>query len=484
MQAKRLFKRAGFVKIMPVDLVRLARYFYSRKDIQKAIAENSKNREVVPRYLESFGKRPDIIEYPSDVANLAEKGATSFHFSEEIWNNPLDLAPSLTPEKLNSLRKGWDLILDIDSKFLNYSSIAAELIIEALKFHNIQNVGIKFSGRAGWHILVPFEAFPKEVHGIEIKDWFPQGPRIISMYLRELIENSLRERLLEIADINGLSARLNKPQEDFYKNEKFNPFSIVDIDSVAISPRHLIRMPYSINEKSGFASIVILPNQLKSFHIGWAKPERVFPKPYFPKQVEKNEAWELMLQALDWHKMQDKSSPIGKGAELSKTHSEFKGKENIDVKNVGMELWPPCIHNAMKGIKDDGRKRTLFIMLNFFRSINMPSEEIKQKVYEWNKNNAQPLKEGYIEGQLKWHLSHKSVFPPSCIKVQTDYKDTGICTPDFFCSKIKNPAQYTLAKYRMKFRQQNEKGEKEFKKRGPSQRKEQGETREFRGRIN
>ena len=123
---------------MGLDVRTIAKRYYRRKEIQEAIASFSSHKEVVPRYMDAFGRRPDIIEYPNDVLNLAEKGATSFHCSEEIWSNPMDLQTSSTPESLNSLRTGWDLIIDIDSDFLDYSKIATRLIINAMKFHSIK----------------------------------------------------------------------------------------------------------------------------------------------------------------------------------------------------------------------------------------------------------------------------------------------------------------------------------------------------------
>ncbi|MFC1685960.1 hypothetical protein ACFLZZ_02980 [Nanoarchaeota archaeon] len=454
-----------------MDLKRSARLFYQRKDIQKAIADHAQNREVVPRYGEGFGKRPDIIEYPGDVAALAEKGVTSFHFSEELWHNPLDLTTALTPEKLNELRKGWDLILDVDSKFLGFSKISAELILGALKFHNVQNVGLKFSGRAGWHIFVPFGAFPSEIQGIPVKNMFPQGPRMIAGYLGELIEKSLRDRILETTTPQELSERTKKPVEDFYFKDKFNPFSVVDIDTIAISPRHLIRMPYSLNEKSGFSSIVIRHNQLKNFHLGWAQPSRVSPKPFFPTP-EKNEAKELMLEAFDWNKIQDSKKKVG---QLNIGNPKRKYNP-ITIKDTTTDMWPPCVNNALKGIKDDGRKRCLFVLLNFFKSINLRSEEIKEKINEWNKKNAQPLKEGYVVSQLNWHLRSKVVLPPNCEKIQTMYKDLLICTPDGLCRKVKNPVNYTTVKYLIKTG-----GSKQKNRKKSSRKKEEGETRVYRG---
>ena len=37
--------------------------YYSRKDIQAEMLNFSKNREFIPQFRESFGKRPDIIQY-------------------------------------------------------------------------------------------------------------------------------------------------------------------------------------------------------------------------------------------------------------------------------------------------------------------------------------------------------------------------------------------------------------------------------------
>ncbi|MEM4703364.1 MAG: hypothetical protein QXP53_02685, partial [Candidatus Pacearchaeota archaeon] len=105
-------------------LRKIAHAYYSRKDIQRAILEQAKNREMIPTYLtgegkvskESLvvGKRPDTIEYEADFLSYIHKGATSFHVSEELWSNPLELSTALTQESLNKLRIGWDLIFDID----------------------------------------------------------------------------------------------------------------------------------------------------------------------------------------------------------------------------------------------------------------------------------------------------------------------------------------------------------------------------------
>ena len=119
---------------------------YKRKDVQEEIIANSKDREVASRFNDNFGKRPDVLRHASDVLELAKQGATSFHASEELWRNALQLDPSLKRHELDNLRIGWDLVLDIDCGFFDYSKIAADLVIKALKFHNVKSISCKFSG--------------------------------------------------------------------------------------------------------------------------------------------------------------------------------------------------------------------------------------------------------------------------------------------------------------------------------------------------
>jgi len=455
-----------------VDVKRIARQYYNRKDVQNAIVSYAGNKEIAVRYSDSFGRRPDILEYPNDIANLAEKGATSFHCSEELWRNPMDLKTALTPQQLSEIRIGWDLMLDIDSDFIEYSKIAAELVIDAMKFHNIHNIGLKFSGRGGWHIGVGFEAFPAEVKGIKIKDFFPEGPRLVASYLQQLIVDSLRKRILEITDVDDLKEKLQKPSDYFYKDGQFDPFTLVDIDTILISSRHLYRMPYSLNEKSGLASIVIKPEQLREFRLGWAKPERVEPKPYLPNP-EKNEAKELMLQAMDWQRT--KPNILQQKPKSNETIQKKDGtisnlnpdeKKEFVIRDVSPDMYPPCVKKILEGLKDDGKKRALFVLINFFRAINLPSEEMKAKLAEWNAKNNPPLRDGYIMSQLSWYSRQKSMLPPNCDKVQ--YKDIGVCNPDFFCAKIKNPVNYCLVKKRSMYggykKDEDKPSDKSFKK--------------------
>src|SRR3989344_304063 len=147
---------------------KITQLYYSRPDVQKAIFEFSKNREVVPSYMmESFGKRPDSLQYMGDIFELVKSGATSFHCSQELWSQPLSISTGMNEKQLSDLRIGLDLILDIDSKYLDYSKILAQLIVRVLNFYGVKNIGIKFSGSKGFHMIVPCKAFPKEINNVK-----------------------------------------------------------------------------------------------------------------------------------------------------------------------------------------------------------------------------------------------------------------------------------------------------------------------------
>ena len=171
---------------MPLDISTCLK-FYKRKDIQLAIVEHAKNKEIGMRYNDKFGKRPDILTYPKDVLELALNGVTSFHCSEEIWHNPLSISSDLPKSELEQLRSGWDVVLDIDCPDWEFSKLTTYLFIKALQDNQVQNISCKFSGNKGFHIGVPFEAFPKEIAQKKVKDLFPELPRKISEYLLDYI---------------------------------------------------------------------------------------------------------------------------------------------------------------------------------------------------------------------------------------------------------------------------------------------------------
>ncbi len=411
---------------------KITHIYYSRKDIQKALFSFSSNREIAPSYMmESFGTRPDSFQYPGDIFELAKKGATSFHCSEELWNDPLKISTGMKQKDMNDLRLGWDFLLDIDSKYLDYSKIMAELIIKVLKFHGIKNFGIKFSGSKGFHIIIPWKAFPETIHNNKTSDMFPEWPRILTKYIMEMVKPELISKINETLgdEKYGSSKKYIKGDEgagDFAK--KVMP------DLILVSPRHLFRMPYSLHEKTALASVVLNPEEIKDFQPKDADPFKAEIRNFMP-DPKPGEASELLREALDWYKVQNPESE-----KSEKIDREFKP---MALREISEKNFPQSIKQILQGIKGDGRKRALFIIMNFFRSIGMERKEIEKVLYDWNQKNELPLKEGYITSQLISSYKGKAIPPPNYDKDY--YKGIGII-PTEEELRYKNPTSYMVRK--------------------------------------
>ncbi len=494
--------------------------YYSRLDIRKLMFEFSQNRETIPRYYEAFGKRPDMFQYESDILEQAKKGATSFHCSEELWSDPLELSTDMSRPEQNNLRIGWDLLLDIDSPYLEFSKIYASLIIELLKFHGIDNIGVKFSGNKGLHIIIPWRAFPKEIYNQNTKDMFPEWPRIICSYLAETIKPKLADKLFQDESLKEIAKKTGKKEEELiidecischrnaskkfevtwkcincnklgevikvennrripkcpecskllieksrryilyceycnlnsiknpemFINSKEKTEVLIDADLILVAPRHLFRMPYSLHEKTALASIVIDKNKILDFQITDGNPFKVVLKNYYPK-TRVNEARELLLQALEWYEQKEKEDLAYKKKYSIPTFNIQKDFKKITIPNPSEEIFPPQIKLILNGVKQDGRKRALFVLISFFKSLGVPENEIEKRIFEWNEKNYLPLKKGYILSQLNWYKRNPNRLPPNFDN--PIYKDLGVDKPDAISLKTKNPVSYTIKKYFM-----------------------------------
>ncbi|MFC2135962.1 DNA primase small subunit domain-containing protein [Bacteroidota bacterium] len=427
--------------------------FYKRQDVRQTILDVAENKEIAVKYGErGFGKRPDILQYKNDLLEHAKKGVTSFHCSEELWYNPLQISTNMRPEELADLRKGWDLVLDIDCKFLEYSKIAGYYCIKALKSHGIKSITCKFSGNKGFHIAVPFEAFPSTIGGRQTKLLFPEAPRRIAAYIKHLIKDSVSKAImrLEKNDFEKIVKKTEKKPNEILREEKnefgdiiysLNAEPFLDIDTILISSRHLFRMPYSFHEKSQLVSIPIKPEDILKFKKEHAKPENIKKlMSFLERNAEKNEASKLVLQAFDFEISikEDNTRP-----EVQREYEELS-------EALPDGFFPPCMKKLMEGL-EDGRKRSLFIFTNFLSNIGWNKDEIEEKLHEWNANNREPLREVNIKGHVRYHLTQKKkkVLPPNCphaSKGSNYYSDIGLCHPDNLCKRIKNPINYTIIK--------------------------------------
>ncbi len=340
-------------------------------------------------------------------------------------------------------------------------------------------------------MVVPWTAFPEEVNGIETKNMFPDWPRAIAGYIDSLIHDKLNEEILrmskphekiefemvylptgeialedkiteyicdhcktkmtsmvpvkskrKIMKCNVCSSKMSKVSEEiaFFSGNKDNSkkspdkfekklktSALIDsVDIILVAPRHLFRAPYSLHEKTALCSAVVDKSEIASFVPSNVDPLKIKPKSFYPV-TEKDEARRLLLNALDWvEKKQEKTK-------------KYDGEE-LDLSGVKIseKMFPPTISKILEGLKSDGRKRALGILVAFFSSLNLPREYIEEKVTEWNKKNYQPLKEGYIRAQIDWALKNKRL-PPNYDK--PIYRELGVLSPN---EGFKNPINFTV----------------------------------------
>jgi len=468
--------------------------FYKRKDVQEALLNTTRGREIAVRFGDKgFGKRPDTLQYPNDILEFAKQGVTSFHVSEERWQNPLNLKTEMNKHDIDDLRIGWDLIIDIDFPVWTIAKLITHAIIQALQSHGVKSISCKFSGNKGFHIAVPFEVFPKSFPGpdgkmLETRLLFPDSIKRICQYLSEYLDSKE----------NGFNlSKLIEKFEDFKEFEKNNPDSehilfvcgscgkvlgnrkkqssklecpncrlggdlrqkvrLGFLDEALFSSRHMYRGVYSFNEKSGLVSIPVDINKIKEFEKDLAKPENIdeLNIPFLDvSAVKQGEAELLIREALD--KTFDEKKFVN-GSDSKKEYGEFELPEEA----IPVDMFPPCIQNILRGL-EDGKKRSLFILVNFLSSVGWSHDKMEEFLLEWNNKNRELLREVQIKGRIRYHKQKaQNVLPPNCDN-KSYYLDFRVCTPDNFCNRIKNPAQY--AKFKSKLIAEEEKRSKRGRK--------------------
>ncbi len=427
--------------------------YYSNPSVQERMIEVAKDREVVGTFLSgSYAKRPNILLYPRDIEEKVKEGIIAFHCSVEKWKNPLALKAELTEEKLASMRKAWDVIIDIDAKAkLEHAKIAAKCVCELLKDYGIAPT-VKFSGRRGFHIAVASQALPKKVNFREVSKLYPELLRSIARFIREKTKEMILDELIKF---EGGVASLVKAVGEI---SELSAFSFVEIEK-DWGVRHLFRMPFSLHNKTFLASIPIAIKNLEKFSPEQAKPfaleKKIFSIPFL--QNKEGEATELVIAALDWEaKHKEEKKPIAQEIKIV--------RKALPKRKIPEEFFPPCIKNILKGL-EDGRKRSIFTLATFLRQMNWSNEEIEKRLYEWNANNKPPLRENLIRTQLKWHFRQQRELLPANCKSDLFYTSIGICSPDRICEQIKNPVNYPfkilkLAKPKSKRRKRKRRSKK------------------------
>jgi DNA primase large subunit len=217
--------------------------------------------------------------------------------------------------------------------------------------------------------------------------------------------------------------------EDFKENfkQEISGEKMASLDLVLVASRHLFRMPYSLHEKTGMASVVLTKEEVEKFNPKMADPLTAKVEDFVP-ECDPEEGKELLERAIAWKKVKDEMEGV---AEKNK-YSDYKP---VDMKGVTEDMFPMPIKKLLKGV-GDGKKRGLFILLTFLKSTGFEGEKIVEIVQEWNKRNEQPLKEGYVRSQISWHMKQKKQILPPNYSNDNFYKDLGLLDKE---PKTKNP---------------------------------------------
>jgi hypothetical protein len=485
----------------------IAQTYYSRIEIQKAILNFAKDREIGVMFDGYFGKRPDIIEYLSDVKVLVDKGIFSFHCSEERWANPLLLGTEKQIADRDNNRAGWDLILDLDGVDYVYSRLLGKVIIDFFDDIGVKNVTTKFSGNKGFHIGVPFEAFSRECFGLveginESRLLFPDVAKRTVLFMLEHpdFNSSICKSILEynggdggLGEINKISNKYDIPLDELKFDEKtllFDFMKVIDIDTILITSRHLFRMPYSLNEKSGLVSIPLPNDKIMTFEREDALPEKVNPEAYkefefltYNPKFGKDGNKLLMKVYEDIDANIDIDGPLSSYKKKQKDWEgriQSEGGQLIEFEinqEVTLQDFPKTISHILKTNFQDGRKRALFVLTTFLTSIKWDWTTIDKLIDEWNEKQEESLKKQYINAQTSWFkVKDKPISPPNFTSVNY-YTAIGVPTEiiqsdkrAFSGTTIKNPLHFVFVK--LKRDEMKAELEKKNKKKEPKKKPE------------
>jgi hypothetical protein len=275
---------------------------------------------------------------------------------------------------------------------------------------------------------------------IPTKNQYPEMLQKIIEYLKWYTKEEIKSEILNSFDVKEVSQITGKPLNEIVVNGEFDPFKVISVD--IFGSRHLFRLPYSLHESSLLVSLPLEPKEIDKFEKEQALPEKVKVEKSFLKNISSPEAEALVIEALDW------------AAKQPQQKVEIPKKVRIKpTKQIPEEFFPPCIKLILNGL-NDGRKRSIFTLVNFLKNMNWDLEKIEKRIFEWNEKNSPQLRANYLRTQLRWHFrQERNLLPANCDNALF-YDSIGICKPDEICEnkKIKNPINYPFKKLELKRR--------------------------------
>lgn len=396
-----------------------AKEYYLQDWVQHAICEAAKDKEVRVRQGDHDRKGRVTIRHPRDVKGLAEEGATSFHFTAESWDAPERIDKEMSQPQLDTLRKGWDFIIDIDPQE-NHTFEQTKLITYRIwqflaRSSKYQTMHVKFSGKKGFHIGIGPSSLPLKVDGMCISQHWPEMPKRFVEYIKSEIGPEL---------------------------EKEVPGAMATIDLNMFTRRHTYRAPYSLHEGSGLVSLPFDYLKLRAFYDNPENPILKFEKHMADPANLRGRVLSFLNVGPGYNGdfndfIQQCYYATQKGT-IPKT--EYDGDLSLPETAIPHSAFPPCMIKMLEGLKD-GRKRGLFVLSCFLWAAGWKQSDVLKQLYDWNKKNERPMPNSQIEYHVGLrYRSPKKLVPYDCSN--PIYKDIGVCKMAPTCRQVRNPIAY------------------------------------------
>jgi hypothetical protein len=361
--------------------------WYARADIQAAlVAQLGENREAWVSAENYTSPRPRIVKSSSDLLQLIPRNRIcSVCTSIESFKDPLLLGT----QTAETLRIGWDFVLDIDSnEGLEAAKRCTKAVVKLLRIYDLKSLKIKFSGRRGFHLIIGGEAFDCFSNPKDFCKAYPIVPLQVAKFITAA---------LSPADRKG-----------------------VEIDTEIYAPRHLIRLAYSLHHITNlFGTPLPLSGNVDSvndFTLESASPDRVeIDWDWLKLKPNLAEASTLLDYVAKWVQ---RSKQRRTGIRIL-SRAKTTGTRTYDS--------TPCIRAFMKegfSVKLVGHRHS--ILCNVVNAIRRLGFDITpEQLDELNNRSEKPLPERELQYQIRYQLNRPRPYSFKCEIMQA----AGLCPP-------------------------------------------------------
>ena len=351
--------------------------FYLRDDFLSVIEPWLWMREIW--FPGTYAPRPLKADGADEFKMLVEKYGVNEPFglfiSVETFRDPFKVGV----ERPESLRVGWDFFLDLDAEDFEDAKRAACKAVKALAMFDVESFLLKFSGRRGFHLIIP---------SLSLDIFAPGEFRLAYPMLAEMLAR-------------WFAAVINEPN--------------VKVDPSVYKPRQMMRAPYSVHERTGLVSIPV-EDPLR-FRAEEAKIEHV--KIYeLPLKGRVGEAGALLESVREWWSIHGSTEP---GLKII-SRGKFEETRKLAYRWVEKLMENPVI---------DGRHRILWLIIAPYlvnvKRLSLEEAEKEAFNYLVKCSQLKPI-EGSLNRLVKYYVEYAArtgLKPLSLetLRTKPEYKD-------------------------------------------------------------